>query len=83
MKSITDDSVTRARAIGDNLKIKNQRGGKKKVHFVCFAWWMINVRNSSFLITAIPRTMVLKVTCHSKSPKTVGGLLELNKDKQY
>ena len=42
-----------------------------------------NVRNSSFLIAAIPRAMVLKVTCRSKSPKTVGGLLELNKDKQY
>ena len=44
---------------------------------------MKNVRNSSFLITAILGAMVLKVTCHSKSPKTVSGLLELNKDKQY
>ena len=37
MKSITDDSVTRARAMDDNLKFKNQRGGKKEVYFVCFA----------------------------------------------
>ena len=42
-----------------------------------------NVRNSSFLITAITGAMVLKVTCHSKSPKTAGSLLELNKDNQY
>ena len=75
--------MTRARAIDDNLKFKNRRDGEKEVHIVWFVCRMKNVRNSRFMSAAITGAMVLKVTCQSKSPETAGGLLELNKDKQY